>query len=43
MPFNQKKDINNTEVLLPLQTNINLLNVRIVLEDGTIINKKIKR
>ena len=38
-----KENINAKQVILPLQSNSLLLNVRVILEDGTIINKKIAK
>ncbi len=41
--LNKLENKNTNQVILPLQANTILFNVRIVLEDGTIINKKIKK
>jgi hypothetical protein len=41
--LNKVENKNTNQVILSLQANTVLLNVRIILEDGTVINKKIKK
>lgn len=39
----ETKELSSKELLLPIEPNFKLLTVRIQLEDGTIINKKIMK
>jgi hypothetical protein len=41
--LNKAQNVNAKEVTVPVKTNFALLNVKIVLEDGTIINKKVRK
>ena len=40
---NKRNDVNDNETSLPLRPEVQFINVRIILENGTIINKKIKK